>query len=98
MEITSKQRSALKSLAMKLEPIGQIGKGGITTNMIDSLSNALEARELIKVSVLNNSDFGAKELAEQLADALGALCVQTIGSKIVLYRRSTRKDVEHIAF
>ncbi len=95
---TSKQRSVLRSLAQNIEPIGQIGKGGITENAINSFSDALEKRELIKLTVLNNSESDAKELIQELADALNAEPVCVIGHKIVLYRRSKRKDIEHIKF
>ena len=61
---TSKQRSVLRSLAQTVEPIGQIGKGGISDNMIEGLSDALEKRELIKITVLNNSEEEAKEKPE----------------------------------
>jgi RNA-binding protein len=96
--ITTKQRSVLRSLAQNIEPIGQIGKGGLSENQINSFSDALEKRELIKVSVLNNSDCDAKELIQELADALNAIPVCAIGHKIVLYRKSKRKDIEHIKF
>ena len=95
--LTSKQRSNLKAMASKLDTIMQIGKDGITDNLIRSLSQALEARELIKISVLNNCESSARELCGELAEKLFAEPVQTIGSKIVLYRRSERKDVKHIA-
>lgn len=94
--LTSKQRSKLKSMASKLDTIMQIGKDGITDNLIRSLSQALEARELIKVSVLNNCESSARELCAELAEKLFAEPVQTIGNKIVLYRRSERKEVKHI--
>ena len=94
--LTSKQRSNLKAMASKLDTIMQIGKDGITDNLIRSLSQALEARELIKISVLNNCEFSARELCGEFAEKLFAEPVQTIGSKIVLYRRSERKDVKHI--
>ncbi len=95
---TSKQRSVLRSLAQNLEPVGQIGKGGITENVINSFSEVLEKRELIKITVLNNSESDAKELIQELADALNAEPVCAIGHKIVLYRRSKRKDIEHIKY
>ncbi len=95
---TSKQRSVLRSLAQNIEPIGQIGKGGITENVIKSFSEVLEKRELIKITVLNNSESDAKELIQELADALKAEPVCVIGHKIVLYRKSKRKDIEHIKY
>ena len=95
---TSKQRSVLRSLAQTIEPIGQIGKGGISENMIESFSQALESRELIKITVLNNSEEEAKWVAGDLAEALNAEVVCTIGHKIVLYRYSKKKGVEHIKY
>lgn len=96
--MTTKQRSKLRSLAQIIEPIGQIGKGGISDNMIAGLSSALEARELIKVTVLKNAEDEAKYLADDLAAELNAEVVCTIGHKIVLYRRSLKDGVKHIEF
>lgn len=96
--MTTKQRSKLRSLAQTIEPIGQIGKGGISDNMIVGLSSALEARELIKVTVLKNAEDEAKYLADDLAAELNAEVVCTIGHKIVLYRRSLKDGVKHIEF
>ena len=94
--MTSKQRSKLKSIAANLSPVTQIGKGGISGNLIRSLSQALEARELIKVTVLKNSETEAEELIRELAEATFSEPVQVIGNKVVLYRRSERKNFEHI--
>ena len=96
--MTTKQRSKLRSLAQTIEPIGQIGNGGISDNMIAGLSSALEARELIKVTVLKNAEDEAKYLADDLAAELNAEVVCTIGHKIVLYRRSLKDGVKHIEF
>lgn len=96
--MTTKQRSKLRSLAQTIEPIGQIGKGGISDNMVEGLSSALEARELIKVTVLKNAEDEAKYLADDLAAELNAEVVCTIGHKIVLYRRSLKDGVKHIEF
>ncbi|MBR2337309.1 MAG: ribosome assembly RNA-binding protein YhbY [Clostridia bacterium] len=95
---TSKQRSTLRSLAQTIEPIGQIGKGGISDNMIESFSQALESREMIKITVLNNSDEEARWVADELAEALNAEVVCTIGHKVVLYRKSNKKGIKHIEF
>ena len=89
--LTGKQRAYLRSLSMKLEPIFQIGKGGIGNEITDSLSDALEARELIKVSVLDNSGYTAREAAEEIAEKTGADVVATVGKRFVLYRRSKKK-------
>lgn len=96
--MTTKQRSKLRSLAQTIEPIGQIGKGGISDNMVAGLSSALEARELIKVTVLKNAEDEAKYLADDLAAELNAEVVCTIGHRIVLYRRSQKDGVKHIEF
>ncbi len=96
--MTTKQRSKLRSLAQTIEPIGQIGKGGISDNMVAGLSSALEARELIKVTVLKNAEDEAKYFADDLAAELNAEVVCTIGHKIVLYRRSLKDGVKHIEF
>ncbi len=96
--MTSKQRSHLKSIAANLDPISQIGKGGVNENMVKSLSDALEARELIKVNVLTNAEEDARSLAAELVIALRAECVAVIGRKVILYRRSSRKDFKHIEF
>lgn len=89
--MTTKQRAYLKGLAMKLDAIFQIGKGGITDESVLQISNALEARELIKVKVLETSPYTAREAADAVAEATGAECVQVIGNKFVLYRRSEKK-------
>ncbi|HHV38206.1 MAG TPA: ribosome assembly RNA-binding protein YhbY [Tepidimicrobium sp.] len=86
--LTGKQRSYLKSMANTMDPIFQIGKGGITANFIRQIDEALEARELIKVNVLNNSPLEAREAASQLVEEVGAEFVQSIGNKFVIYRES----------
>lgn len=95
---TSKQRSNLRSLAQNIQPITQVGKGGVSENLIKSLSDALEARELIKISVLNNTDDDANDIARELESALNAQTVAVIGKKIILYRKSSRKDFNHLEF
>lgn len=94
--LTSKQRSYLKSLAANLDPIGQIGKEGIGENMLKSFSDCLDKRELIKVNILENCDGDPKIIGRELAERLSAECVIVIGRKAVLYRKSSRKDIEHI--
>ena len=89
--LTSKQRAYLRGLAMKLDPIFQIGKGGIGEETVYQISNALEARELIKVRVLENSGYTAKESAEELSEACQCDVVTVIGTKFVLYRESEKK-------
>lgn len=92
--MTSKQRAVLKGLAMKIDPIYQIGKASITPEFTTGISEALEARELIKISVLNNCADDPKELAQILAERTGSQVVQVIGKKIILYRQSKKKLIE----
>jgi RNA-binding protein len=96
--ITSKQRAALKSMASTMSPIAQIGKGGITDNVLKTLSDALEARELIKVHILPNSDEDARNLAENVAELLEAVPVAVIGRKAIFYRYSRRDKFAHLDF
>ena len=96
--MTSKQRSNLKSLAAVMKPIAQVGKEGIGENLIKSLSQALEAREMIKVNLLPASSDDGENLAANIADLLHAEVVAVIGRKAIFYRRSSRKDFEHIVF
>lgn len=86
--INGKQRAALRSMANTIQPIFQIGKGNITENIVSQLDDALEARELIKISVLETAEITAKEASATLAEALCAEPVQCIGRKLVLYRPS----------
>ena len=91
--ITSKQRAYLRSLANPIPTIMQIGKGGLTDNLLKTVSDALEARELIKLNVLENSGEDAYALLQELAAQLGAEPVAVVGRKIVLYRASEKKPV-----
>lgn len=95
--LTSKQRSKLKSIAANLDPIGQVGKEGIGENMLKSFSDCLEARELIKVNILENCDGDPQQVGRELAQRLNAECVIVIGRKAVIYRRSSRKGFDHIS-
>ena len=93
--LTSKQRAYLRGLASVEPAIMQVGKGGISENLIKTVSDALEARELIKLTVLENSGEAAREVAELLAKATYAEVVGVIGKKIVLYRESEKnKKIE----
>lgn len=93
--MTSKQRAYLKSLAMKMEPIMQIGKATITPEVTNAVDEVLEARELIKINVLKNCFVDLKEMASTLAERTNSQVVQVIGRKIVLYRESkTKKKIE----
>lgn len=89
--ITSKQRSYLRSLANTIQPIFQIGKGGVEESFLSQIEDALEAREIIKISVLNNSGLTAREASDIICEELKCEGVQAIGNKLVLYRRSKKK-------
>lgn len=91
--ITSKQRAYLRGLANPLEPIIQIGKGSLTPAVETSVSEALEARELVKLRVLKNNDQEVKELASALAASVSAELVQTMGRNFTLYRPNSEKPV-----
>ncbi len=84
--ITSKQRAYLKGLAMTMDPILQLGKGGLTPENTASVDEALAARELIKINVLQNCLEDSRQMAETLAERTHSQVVQVIGRKIVLYR------------
>ncbi|NLP35387.1 MAG: ribosome assembly RNA-binding protein YhbY [Clostridiales bacterium] len=89
--MTPKQRAYLKSLAMVMDPIYQIGKSTLTPEITKGISDALEARELIKINVLKNCMADVKDLAQTLAERTQSEVVQVIGRKIVLYRESKNK-------
>jgi len=93
--LTGKQKRYLRSLAHHLDPIFQVGKGGVNDNLIRQIEEALEVRELIKVSVLQNCDQDKDEVAEQLSQGAKADLVQLIGKTIVLYKESREnKQIE----
>lgn len=86
--LSGKQKRYLRSLAHHLQPIFQVGKGGTNEQIIRHISEALERRELIKVSILNNNLDDPTEIAEELAEGAEAELVQLIGRTIVLYKES----------
>ncbi len=94
--MTSKQRAYLKSLAMTMDPVVQIGKGSLTPEVTMAIEEALAARELIKVGVLQNCLDDPKELAVIAAERTRSQVVQVIGKKIVLYRegKDEHKKIE----
>ena len=96
--MTSKQRAYLKGLASNMDPIVHVGKASASAEVVTSVQEALEARELIKVKLLKNSDENIKTLANDVAQKLNAECVQVIGGVFVLYRRSNKKGINHIEF
>lgn len=96
--LNSKERSNLRSLASKIEPITQVGKLGVNESLIESLDLAIEKRELIKVTVLENSGLEVKHAGFEIAEKLNAEFVCATGRKLVFYRRSRNPKVEHIIF
>lgn len=92
MELTSKQRAQLRGLANSIDTIVHVGKDGLGENLIKQANDALEARELIKCRVLENSEFSSREAAGALAVATRSEVVQVIGTKFVLYRPTHKKD------
>ena len=86
--ITSKQRAALRGMANGIPAILQIGKGGINENFLKQVDDALEARELVKITILETAVLDTKATCGHVAELLGAEPVQAIGSKFVLYRES----------
>ena len=89
--LNSKQRAYLRGLSQQMDTIFQIGKGGITEEICLQISNALEARELIKARVLDNSGYTAREAAEEIAEAVNCDVVSCLGMRFVLYRESEKK-------
>ena len=94
--MTSKQRAYLKSLAQTITPVVQIGKGSLTPEVTASADEALAARELIKISILQNCLDDPRQLAEALAERTRSQVVQVIGKKIILYRegKNDKKKIE----
>lgn len=89
--LKGKQKRYLRSLAVTMSPIFQIGKGGINDNMVKQIVDTLEVRELIKVRVLNNAAEPVDSLAAAIAAATGSELVQVIGHNFLLYKESTKK-------
>lgn len=93
--LTGKQKRFLRGLAHNLDPIFQVGKGGVNEHLYTHVSEAIEKRELIKVSILNNNIDDPKEIAQAVADGAGAELVQLIGRTIILYKESQNyKQIE----
>ena len=89
--ITGKQRAYLRSIGNTLDPIFQIGKNGIEQTFLTQVEEALEAREILKIKVLENSGLTAREASDFICNKIGAEGIQAIGSKIVLYKKSSKK-------
>ncbi|CVI69878.1 RNA-binding protein YhbY [Clostridiales bacterium CHKCI001] len=94
--MTSKQRAYLKGLAMTMDPVFQIGKSSLTPENTAAIDEALEARELIKITVLKNCLDDGRAIAEVLAERTRSEVVQVIGKKIVLYRPAKKKEKRKI--
>ncbi len=93
--MTSKQRAYLRSLAMTMDPILQVGKSSLTPEVIEAVREAIDARELIKISVLKNCDDDPRAIAEVMAERTRSEVVQVVGKKITLYKESkTKKKIE----
>ncbi len=91
--LTSKQRAALRGYANQMETILQIGKSGITETVVQQVNDALNAREMIKMRVLENSLLTAKEAAIEISKQTGSEVVQVIGTRFVLYKRNPKEPV-----
>jgi RNA-binding protein len=89
--LTSKQRAYLRGLANTMDAIFQVGKGGVPDTLVAQVEDALRVRELIKLKVLDNSLYSAREAAEEIAQKTGSEVVQVIGSKFVLYKRNPKE-------
>lgn len=94
--LTSKQRAYLRAKANGIKPVFQIGKEGITDEILKQIALVLEARELIKVSILETALLDTKEAGNEIAAALEAECVQAIGSRFVLFKRAIKKENHQI--
>lgn len=94
--LTGKQKRFLRSQAHHLQPIFQIGKGGVNEAMNTQIAEALEKRELIKVSLLQNTDEVADEAALEIAQAINSEVVQVIGRVIVLYKASSKEKYQRL--
>ena len=92
--ITPKQRAQLRSLAANLPEITQVGKGGISENLIASVDESLETKELIKIKVLENSGLTSLDVGQEVADGTGAELVAAIGRTFILYRQSQKLKPE----
>ena len=92
--LTSKQRAALRGLANSLPTVFQVGKSGVTPELVQAMDDALAARELIKARVLDNCMMSAREAAEMLSGRTRSEVVQVIGSRFVLYRKAKKPVIE----
>ena len=91
--LTSKQRAYLKSISNKLDPVFQIGKSGVSAKQISQIDDYLRVHEIMKIRVLDNSLYTAKEAAAEIAQAIEADVVQVIGSIGILYKKNKKEPV-----
>ena len=96
--LNSKQRATLRGIASGIEPVTQVGKAGVTDIFIQELDKAIEKRELIKITVLENSGEDVQTVGEEIAKILNAEFVCAIGKRLVFYRFSKSDKVKHIEF
>lgn len=91
--ITTKQRAQLKGIASSLQPAFQIGKAGVNDAQVAQIDDYLRVHEIVKIKVLDNSMYTAREAAEEISEKIGAQVVQVIGSKAVLYKQNEKQPV-----
>ncbi len=91
--LTGKQKRYLRSLANRIDPILQVGKSGISDNLVSQLEDALTARELVKIRVLPQAPMQAGEIAAELSERTGAELVQVIGRNAVIYRQGEEPEI-----
>lgn len=94
--MTSKDRAYLRGIANSMDAIFQVGKAGITDNLVKQIDDALEARELIKITVLETAPEFANETSEKLAQSTNSTVVQVVGKKITLYRKNEKESKYNI--
>lgn len=94
--LTGKQRSALKALAHNIDPVTSVGKNGLTQNVLDSIESYIAVHELAKISIQEGAMLDAKDVANEVAEALGAEFVQAIGRRFVIYREAVEEKNRHI--
>jgi RNA-binding protein len=94
--ITSRERAIIKSKSNTLKPSVNIGKGGLSDNIIEEIETVLFHNEIAKINVLKSCQSTAQELLEQVCERIGCESISQLGNKFVVYKRSDKKDIEHI--
>ena len=95
--LNSKQRAILRAEASRIDAIFQVGKGGVGEAAVKSIGDALEARELVKITVLDNSDVDIRDAAEEIAEKTDSEVVSVIGRKIILFRESSKQEKRKVS-